>query len=537
MSTLVSLKARRELLHSIRERYQNASWKERVKLIDGFIAATGYDRKYALKLMNKKPEPPKAQQRNRYRQYDEEVQQVLATLWRAANQICSKRLHPFLAELLSALERCGHLSVPPEVKERLLRMSPASIDRLLKAERAERKSGTSTTRSGSLLKRSIPIRTFADWNEARPGFFEADLVAHCGDRAEGSFLNTLVMTDISSGWTEFAALLRRSDHDVINALDCFRAEMPVPLLGLDTDNGSEFINYQLLGYCRQNEITFTRGRAYKKNDQAHVEEKNGSIVRRLIGYDRFEGVEAWRDLTALYGALRLYVNFFQPSLKLMEKSRTGAKTQKKYDKAMTPYQRLSGSPHVPDQKKAELEKVYASIDPVVLLREVELLQDRFWQHAWQPKEKAFDSVPLSSHRSDAAQMPACEPYTSEPSKHIPIPAEAPKRKYRKSGKPRKPHIWRTRLDPFEDDAEQLHLIVKLNPHITAKELLRILQNKNPGKFKDNLLRTLQRRLREWRCELIAENRRSKLQIESVILLESTIVNSVKDVESNGIQKG
>lgn len=518
----MSLQARKELLHSFRERYRASSWKDRVKLVDGFIAATGYDRKYALKLLNREEQAPRIQQRTRGREYDDEVKQVLVTLWKAANQICSKRLHPFIPELLSALERCGHLSLPDKVKERILRISPASIDRLLRSEKAQASTGISTTRSGSLLKRHIPVRTFADWNEARPGFFEADLVAHCGDKAEGAFLHTLVLTDISSGWTEFAALLRRSDHDVISALDSFRSEMPIPLLGLDTDNGTEFINYQLLGYCRQNSITFTRGRAYKKNDQAHVEEKNGSIIRRLIGYDRYVGVEACRDLAALYAALRLFVNFFQPSLKLIEKCRDGGNTRKKYDKAMTPQRRLLASPHVADLKKQELESMYMSLDPLVLLREVEVLQDRFWKHAWHANSHA---CPPNYEASNESPM-------TRPSPEQPIKvATITKRRYRKSGKPHKPHTWRTRTDPFEQVKERLFLLVKLNPEITAVELLKILQKEEPGKFKDNLRRTLQRRLREWRHELIEAGKISSHSISSVILLESTNVNSVLESES------
>lgn len=383
MSTLMSLQARRELLFAVRDRYREADWKERVRIVDGFVAATGYDRKYALKMLNKTEFLPVLQRRrSRNRVYDDQVEQVLVRLWKAANQICSKRLHPFLPELIASLERCGHLSVPDSIKQRLLRMSPASIDRLLRTERQKTAGGISTTRRGNLVKHEIPIRTFADWSDAKPGFFEADLVAHCGDRADGSYLHTLVMTDIASGWTEFAALLRRCDSDVIDALEYFKTELPISLLGLDTDNGSEFINYQLLGYCRRNEITFTRGRAYKKNDQAHVEEKNGSIVRRLIGYDRFEGLEACRDLNALYGALRLYVNFFQPSLKLLTKHRNGAKTTKKYDRAMTPYQRLVACEQISDDTREKLTNLYQSLDPVVLLREIEILQDRFWCHAW-----------------------------------------------------------------------------------------------------------------------------------------------------------
>lgn len=199
-------------------------------------------------------------------------------------------------DLLTALERFGHLSISMEVRNRLLTISTSTVDRLLETKRQENSKGICTTRPGSLLKKQIKIRTFADWDDVVPGFLEGDLVAHCGDQIGGAFLNTLVLTDIASTWTEFFPLLRKSEADVIAALKVAQQILPFSLIGLDTDNGSEFINYTLLNFCKTQKITFTRSRAYKKNDQAHVEEKNGSIVRRLIGYDRYEGLAAYNSL-------------------------------------------------------------------------------------------------------------------------------------------------------------------------------------------------------------------------------------------------
>lgn len=221
---------------------------------------------------------------------------ALLAVWKAANGICSKRLVPFLPELVSAMERFGHLSLPPEVRTRLLSVSVATVDRLLASERHKDAKGISTTKPGQLLKRQIPVRTFADWNDVRPGFFEADTVSHCGGQAVGSFLYTLTLTDISTCWTECAGLLGRTEADVTGVINELRKRLPFPMLGLDTDNGGEFINYELFRYCEREGITFTRSRSNKKNDQAHVEEKNGSVVRRLVGYDRFEGVESLRNL-------------------------------------------------------------------------------------------------------------------------------------------------------------------------------------------------------------------------------------------------
>ncbi|MCH8247939.1 MAG: transposase family protein, partial [Bacteroidetes bacterium] len=226
----------------------------------------------------------------------------------AADRICSKRLVPFLPELIDALERHGHLQLEESVRQRLCSISPATVDRLLHQVRyGSAPKGISTTRPGSLLKHQIPVRTFADWDDLKPGFFEADLVAHCGTVNAGSYLNTLTMTDVDTGWTECLSLLVREQDIVVKAIEAARRLIPFPMLGLDTDNGKEFINHTLLDYCRRESITFTRSRPYKKNDQCHVEQKNGSIVRRVVGYDRFEGLEACRILSTLYQRLRLYV--------------------------------------------------------------------------------------------------------------------------------------------------------------------------------------------------------------------------------------
>jgi len=289
MASKMSLPARQELISIVRQKYQQSDWKEKSKILDGFIAATGYQRKYAINLLNSTANPSKSVvQRGRIPVYNEAVKQALISAWNVANQICAKRLVPFLPELVSVLERHGHLSLPPDVRSLLLSVSVATADRLLKKERQLHGKGVSTTKPGALLKKQIQIRTFADWNDVVPGFMEGDLVAHCGETTSGSFLNTLVLTDIVSGWTECLALLCKSSANVISGITVIQEVLPFPLLGVDTDNGSEFINYELLNFCKSQKITFTRSRAYKKNDQAHVEEKNGSIVRRLVGYDRYE---------------------------------------------------------------------------------------------------------------------------------------------------------------------------------------------------------------------------------------------------------
>jgi len=291
---------------------------------------------------------------------------ALEKIWEIYGRICSKRLQPYLPEGIKVLERCGELTLSAKTKELLLRISRSSIDRCLAPARFNKPRGLSTTKPGTLLKKNIPIRTFTDWNEDKPGFLEIDLVAHCGESAEGQFLNTLTCTDLCTGWTEPIALLRRSQESVCTAIDALRPELPFDLLGIDSDNGSEFINDLIYRYCLKHEITFTRSRPYKKNDQAHVEQKNWSVVRRTVGYDRLEGQEQFALLASIYQDLRLYVNFFQPVLKLIGKERIGNKVLRRYDTARTPYQRGLERVDVPVARKAHLLNLYLQLNPVEL---------------------------------------------------------------------------------------------------------------------------------------------------------------------------
>src|SRR6266487_2047145 len=320
--------------------YREAPPSQKRVLLEAFIATTGYVRKYARWLLNHAEEVQQTHGRPRPHRYGPEVQQALFLVWHAANRICAKRLIPFLPTLLEALERHEHLHISDECRRQLLSMSAATADRLLRSQRTLGQRGISTTRAGTLLKQQIPIRTFEEWNEAQPGFLEADLVAHCSTTIEGGYLYTLTLTDIATGWTECLPLLLRSQETVLAAIQRARTLFPFPILGIDTDNGGEFINEVLIAYCEQEQMTFTRGRPNLKNDQCFVEQKNGAIVRQVVGYDRLVGEHAYRQLTELYRALRLYVNCFQPSMKLLSKQRVGKKVRYVYDPAKTPLQRL-----------------------------------------------------------------------------------------------------------------------------------------------------------------------------------------------------
>ena len=302
----LSLQTRRELLQQVilsvsqgKERRKSRGTKKNT-----FAATTGYNRKYAMWLLNHAKVRQFTPQHTRRRHYGPEVQHALFLVWHAANRICTKRLIPFLPTLVEALERHEHIHLTEECRSQLLSMSAATADRLLRSQRKRGQRGLSTTRAGTMLKQQIPIRTFAEWEETQPGFLEADLVAHCGTQIEGGYLYTLTLTDIVTGWTECPPLMHRSREAVLAALQRARTLFPFPMLGIDTDNGGEFINEVVVAYCEQEQITFTRGRPYQKRDQCFVEQKNGAIVRQVVGYDRFVGEHAYRQLMELYRALR-----------------------------------------------------------------------------------------------------------------------------------------------------------------------------------------------------------------------------------------
>ncbi len=377
---MMSLASRRELLAVTAPRYRTAHRAERSRILEEFVASTGYHRKYALRLLNHPlSKAPARKRRPRARHYPLAVHQALLTCWHVANGICSKRLVPYLPELVAVLERQGELRLDEETKRRLLSLSPATADRLLAVERKLAKPhGLGTTKPGTLLKDSIPIRTFADWDDMRPGFSEVDLVAHCGDSTQGEYVHSLTLTDVATGWTECLALRNRGQQVVFTALVRARAQLPFPLVGIDSDNGGEFINAHLLRYCQNEHLTFTRSRPYKKNDQAYVEQKNWSIVRHLVGYGRYEDAAACEALERLYEVVRLYINFFQPSMKLVSKERVDGKVKKRYDVAKTPYQRVLDSLQVADEVKAALRQQYVTLNPVVLLRQLHRRQETLW---------------------------------------------------------------------------------------------------------------------------------------------------------------
>ena len=376
---MMSQRSKQELAQALQSRYLKADRRLKTQMLDEFVASTGYHRKYAIRVLTRGRVKKTSKRRGRRPIYQGEVVIALEAIWEICGRICSKRLKPFLPEMVKVLERHAELQLQPEVKAQLLQMSRSTIDRCLHSARFEKRKGLSTTKPGSLLKRQIPVRTFADWDDARLGFLAVDLVAHCGDSMAGQFLNTLSCTDVSTGWTECLAVLYRSQEQVFAAIQELRQRLPFPLLGLDSDNGNEFINHLLVDYCRKEEITFTRSRPYKKNDQAHVEQKNWSVVRRTVGYDRWESEREYQLLQSIYAELRLYVNFFQPVLKLVQKQRVGDKTHKHYDQAQTPYQRVCAVAEGPLEIKASLAKQYVELNPAQLRRSIDKKVAVLWK--------------------------------------------------------------------------------------------------------------------------------------------------------------
>ena len=378
----MSLKSKCELLEAVQPRYLKANKAEKQKILDEFTNATGYHRKHAIRVLKNKVQVQNILRRKTktYKAiYRGEVVQALELIWEIYGRICSKRLQPFLPEAIRVLERCKEIELSKDTKDLLLKISSASIDRCLRPVRIKSPHGLSTTKPGSLLKSLIPVRTFTEWDEERPGFMEIDLVAHCGNTTEGQYLNTLTCTDISTGWTDVTALLHRSQQAVSEAIQRMRQRLPFPLLGIDSDNGSEFINDLLYRYCLAEKITFTRSRPYKKNDQAHVEQKNWSVVRHTVGYDRWETEQELAILESIHADLRLYINFFQPSLKLIAKERIGNLTIKRYDTAKTPYQRILECQDIPLQAKVRLMNLYLQLNPAELRRQIDQKTAKLWK--------------------------------------------------------------------------------------------------------------------------------------------------------------
>ena len=381
----LSSRERQAVVRELAPRYRKAAKHERSQILDQVQSLCHYDRAYAARALRTAtamgPTPPHPG-RGRKPRYGSAAKAALIRCWAILNFPTGKRLQPFLPDLVTRLEHFGELTLDVTVRSQLLAMSAASIDRFLAAERRRLEiKGRSGTKPGTLLKHQIPVRTWAEWDDAtQPGFLEIDLVSHDGGAARGDFAWTLDMVDILTGWTETAALPNKARKWVVDALDTHRRHFPFPIRGIDSDNGSEFINYHLVAWCDTHHITFTRSRAYHKNDGCYVEQKNWTVVRRFVGYLRYEGSEQVAWLNVLYATLRLYTNFFQPLQKTVTKVRHGARVTRRYDRAQTPYQRVLALSDdlVSPAQKAALRTQYEALNPAELRRTLTRLQNPLW---------------------------------------------------------------------------------------------------------------------------------------------------------------
>ena len=388
----LDMKMKKKLSEETAKRYCTANKKHKTKIIDEFVANTGYNRKYAIHILKNSAHIKithfnnvekknvqlitKVRKKRHYQTYyGQDVQREVIRLWIFSMCLCSKRLVPFIRDNIDYLAH--KFGYDETLKRKLSRISSATVGRILKPEIPKHSiRGISTTRPAKNLNKLIPIRTFFDWDERKPGFFEADTVAHCGISTEGQYICTLTLTDVHSGWTENRALLNKAQRWVKEATEDVKIHLPFAIKGIDTDNGSEFKNTQLLHWCQQNHITFTRSRSYKKNDNCFVEQKNDSVVRRIVGYYRFEGERARSVMAELYEHYNKLVNFFFPSMKIISKERVDAKLIKKYDTAKTPYRRLMESNEVSIAEKQELRQRKDNLDLAVLLEKTQQLQDK-----------------------------------------------------------------------------------------------------------------------------------------------------------------
>ena len=365
---------RQAYLKAIRSRYWRARKKTKVTILNEFCAVCGYNRKYAIRLLNQPSTPKKKRLAGRKPIYaSPELLMALKRIWFASDQMCSKKLKAAIPLWLPFYETL-YKALTPETQDKLLTVSAATIDRLLKPVRlVHGRKGLSGTKPGTLLKNQIPIRTHS-WDISQPGFMEADTVAHCGNSLAGDFVWSLTMTDIDTTWTENRATWSKGAEGVLAQIRDIEANLPFPLQGFDCDNGSEFLNYHLLRYFTDHPsvTSFTRSRPYKKNDNAHVEQKNWSHVRQLFGYDRFDDPSLVGMMNGLYATeWSLYQNHFCPSMKLREKKRINSKYYKKYDLPRTPYDRVLASEHIASEAKVHLEAVHKSLNPFILKRRIE----------------------------------------------------------------------------------------------------------------------------------------------------------------------
>ena len=491
---------RTELLEAVSTRYGGARRSERSRILDEFAAVTGYHRKHAIRLLSgrgnrEKGEPhtdATGQAGSRRGRYGPDVRDALIQLWEVADRVCSKRLQPMITVLLPALERHGWVTLDEATRAKLLQVSAATIDRLLAGVRLAAGSGRRRPAGfGSAVRRSVPIRTFNDWGNPAPGWVEVDFVAHGGTTVSGAFVQTLVLTDVATGWTECIPIVVREAEMVVHALNRARELFPFPLRGMDFDNDSLFMNDLVVGWCRTEGLEVTRSRAYRKNDQAWVEQKNGAIVRRLVGYGRFEGVLAGESLGRLYASARLHGNLFQPSFKLREKRREGARVIKRYHAPEPPVTRALMHAAVSEADKSRLRAMLADADPVLLLAGLRAAQTELG--------KRVDERGMAAGRAETPAPLDLALFTTS----LKVAWEAGEQRptHRRRYIRVKPIVRPSMLDAVRD---QLLTWLDAQPALTAVAALERLRVLHPDRFTADHLRTVQRFMKVRRLTMARE---------------------------------
>jgi hypothetical protein len=477
--------ARKELLGAVRVRYEKASKTAKSKILDEVVALGGFHRKTAIRLLTMDGNDEKQMRVDR-RVYDDAVREALIVIWEASDRICGKRLKALLPTMVKSMESHGHLQLDSNVRKRLLEISAATIDRLLapvRSQAGKRKKRRRRTKPS----KSVPVRTFDDWSDSRPGYLEIDFVVHCGGQIAGTYVHSLVATDVCSAWTEAVPLLVREQSLVTEGLSFLRGAFPFQVDGINSDNDSAFINDTLVSYCQKESIAFTRSRPYRKNDQAWIEQKNGAIIRKFVGYERFSGVVAAQVLAQLYQAVRLYVNFFQPSFKLLQKLRDGSKVKKTYLPPATPCDRLLTDERVSKEIREALRSQREQLDPMELLHRIRKTQTALASLA---SNNGCDENVGEDLDGFIAQLPRLWKAGEVRPTH--------------RREPKGPRDWRTRKDPFERVWPEVLVWLQEEPEATAKSLFKRLQESYPNQFPDGQLRTLQRRFRDWRQMMARE---------------------------------
>ncbi len=402
-------RSKREYLRSIYKRYRHARRAEKRMILEEFCKICGYNRKYAIWLLNR-PVPEVAVRKrtlSRSPTYSQTMVKTLAKVWEASGYLCSQRLKAALVHWLPWIRQRFELS--RALENQLLTISPRQMDRRLKAyKHIVRRRLYGTTRPGSLLKHMIPIKT-DHWDVSAPGYLEIDLVSHSGASAIGEFLHTLDCVDIATCWVERKAVMGKGALGILNAVTEIEHNLPFPLKGIDSDNGSEFINNHLLAFCQQRPagctIQFTRSRPYKKDDNAHIEQKNWTHVRKLLGWDRYDTAQALQAINRLYEELRIFQNLFQPSMKLQCKIRKGSRLIRRYDTPRTPFERIVESRKGDRKKLAALAHTLKTTDPFELSGRIDQQLERLYKHASRVDRTPRETPPLKPTRQDRRSTP------------------------------------------------------------------------------------------------------------------------------------